>query len=602
MKAIDNAITAWFHHLPDGQEQIDMLDFNDRTDELLFQAHMLINYATMYLHFPRSDLVPALPAARDVIREKFLLPTSSQHMHALKPISASKCLDSLASYPPSVRKHSPFFICCVVFSIIVQLSACAANLPDSYDKHWDQIKLIMVVLKTLGRIWGLARATLKKIKRMTVEVFHEVATYPEDQIDDSRDSGIGYQAKAVARFYAGHSERLPDIEEQERLEHKGPTELFHEIKPDFAEYYGWLTELAGEGKCVDGLGLPEFQPHWVDSDLEILSAKSKYRVTLRSRREYKSQFPTPTGNPADPTLTSHGVRQSLELAEHLVSPEFSPKPFRIYSSPFYRCLQTIQPSVEALKERHNSTPSSETGIDRNADLDVRIENGVGEWFGPTSFFDHPSPASPGTLKTHFPTLLASDPEANYNPHLLPSTRGETIAQLHDRVATALAGIIADVDAEIDALEAPQPPAERTSKAILICAHAAPLIAMGRVLTGNMPDDADEEDFNVFTAGLSTFVRRKTTPAGDGSAERRELAPGTRVIRSGTVVPDWQDGKGVSGGWDCVVNGDCSFLSGGAERGWHFNGEESFDTGPMAPSSALPTSSQDTSTEMPSTKL
>lgn len=190
-----------------------------------------------------------------------------------------------------------------------------------------------------------------------------------------------------------------------------------------------------------------------------------------------------------------------------------------------------------------------------------------EWFGPTSFFDHPSPASPGTLKSHFPTLLASDPEVSYNPHLMPSTRGETIAQLHDRVATTLAGIIADVDAEINALEASQPPSERTSKAILICAHAAPLIAMGRALTGNMPEDADEEDFNVFTAGLSTFVRRGRTPAGDGGADQRELAPGTRVIRPGAVVPNWQGGKGVSGGWDCVVNGDCSFLSGGAERGW-----------------------------------
>ncbi|KOC10170.1 hypothetical protein AFLA70_94g002911 [Aspergillus flavus AF70] len=152
MKAIDNAITAWFHHLPDGQEQIDMLDLNDSDDEMLFQAHMLINYATMYLHFPRSDLAPALPAARDVIRERFLLPTSSQRMHALKTISASKCLGSLASCPSTVRKHSPFFICCVVFIIIVQLSACAANRPGSYDKHWDQIKLIMGVLKTLGRM------------------------------------------------------------------------------------------------------------------------------------------------------------------------------------------------------------------------------------------------------------------------------------------------------------------------------------------------------------------------------------------------------------------------------------------------------------------
>ncbi|QRD88173.1 hypothetical protein F9C07_2102023 [Aspergillus flavus] len=98
------------------------------------------------------------------------------------------------------------------------------------------------------------------------------------------------QPKLWREFFAGRSGGLPEIEEQgrwdkERLECKGPTELFHEVKPDFAEYYGWLRELAGVGECVDGLGLPEFQPHWVDSDLEILFAKSKYWGTLRSRRE-----------------------------------------------------------------------------------------------------------------------------------------------------------------------------------------------------------------------------------------------------------------------------------------------------------------------------
>lgn len=97
---------------------------------------------------------------------------------------------------------------------------------------------------------------------------------------------------------------------------------------------------------------------------------------------YKSQFPTPTGNPADPALTSHGVRQSHELAEHISSPDFHPKPFRVYSSPFYRCLQTIQPSVEELRQKRNSQ-SSTVGddtrgvIDRNADLDIRLENGLG---------------------------------------------------------------------------------------------------------------------------------------------------------------------------------------------------------------------------------
>ncbi|KAJ5970329.1 uncharacterized protein N7479_000247 [Penicillium vulpinum] len=314
---------------------------------------------------------------------------------------------------------------------------------------------------------------------------------------------------------------------------------------------------------------------------------------------YNAQFPTPTGNPADPALTSHGVQQSHELAEHIAGPGFHPKPFRVYSSPFYRCLQTIQPSVEELKRLFAESEKSQTdgeigSIDRHAEFDVRIENGLGEWFGATDFFDHPAHPAREIMSTHFPTLL---PEADqsYKPLLIPSRRGETILQLHNRVATALEGIIADIDAEVSALEAELPPDQRTSKSVLICAHAAPLIAMGRALTGHMPDDSSEEDFNVFTAGLSTFKRREpssTASAGQSSdqeesSNEKPLADGTTFIRASASPPQWKNGQGVGGGWDCVANGDCSFLSGGAERGWHFNGEESFNTGPMAPPSEPP---------------
>lgn len=196
-----------------------------------------------------------------------------------------------------------------------------------------------------------------------------------------------------------------------------------------------------------------------------------------------------------------------------------------------------------------------------------------EWFGPTSYFEHPSPSPPSELHTHFPTLLHEHHEHLYKPHIVPSTRGETISQLHDRLATALAGIIADVDREVAELESSLRPEDRTSKSVLIVSHAAPLIAIGRALTGRMPEDANEEDFNVFTAGLSRFVRRGVTPApvhpaegGEEEEGKRALAPGTKIVRSGTRVPDWI-GNGVGGGWDCIENGDCSFLSGGAERGW-----------------------------------
>ncbi|KAL2822324.1 histidine phosphatase superfamily [Aspergillus cavernicola] len=313
---------------------------------------------------------------------------------------------------------------------------------------------------------------------------------------------------------------------------------------------------------------------------------------------YTSQFPTPTGNPSDPTLTSHGVWQAQELATHVVSENVGPKPWRVYSSPFWRCLQTIQPSVEVLGAEKGRDGDGRGGVDEAAEFEIRVENGLGEWFGSTTFFDHPTPPTLISLTSH-PQQQPSSKSPNPNlapapftlnttrkdPILYTSPRGESIPELHNRLATTLSGIIAEVDAEITAIEASLPVEKRTRKAILICSHAAPLIAIGRVLTGNMPEDSSEEDFCVYTAGLSTFRRR----GGVVSLERGNgvLAPGTRVTRPEvTVVPEWEGGVGVGGGWDCEVNGDCSFLSGGAERGWHFNGEESFDTGPMMETSTV----------------
>ncbi|RAO72861.1 uncharacterized protein BHQ10_008873 [Talaromyces amestolkiae] len=278
------------------------------------------------------------------------------------------------------------------------------------------------------------------------------------------------------------------------------------------------------------------------------------------KKQYIPEFPTPTGNGADPTLNSSGVQQSYELASHISSPSFTPKPFRIYSSPFYRCIQTIQPTVEELAKKKQL---GEIDLDIGTDLNVRVENGLGEWFGGI-IFEPPAPVSANVLYTHFPTCLATNPESLYKPFVIPPRCGETLAQLHDRVAATLASIIAQADAEIAAAEAGQvTDSPRTSKAILISSHAAPLIAMGRALTGCMPTEFGEKDFNVFTAGLSTFIRRKPVSEDD------------QIVLG--AVPDWKNGKGVGGDWECVKNSDTNFLSGGAESGWHFEGEASFDT-------------------------
>lgn len=95
-----------------------------------------------------------------------------------------------------------------------------------------------------------------------------------------------YQAVAVARFIAGRA-KLPSVGEQQewetkRLAYKGPTNTFHEIKPDFAEYFNWLRDFAGPpADGTKGYELPAWDDSWGSLGLAILSLKDAYWKRLR---------------------------------------------------------------------------------------------------------------------------------------------------------------------------------------------------------------------------------------------------------------------------------------------------------------------------------
>lgn len=72
---------------------------------------------------------------------------------------------------------------------------------------------------------------------------------------------------------------------------------------------------------------------------------------------------TPTGIPTDPPLTAKGVEQSKELADYLASIE--PPVDRIYSSPFYRCLQTLKPFSDTYFNEEKSRKK------------IRVDRGIG---------------------------------------------------------------------------------------------------------------------------------------------------------------------------------------------------------------------------------
>ncbi|KAJ9137246.1 Phosphoglycerate mutase [Pleurostoma richardsiae] len=325
---------------------------------------------------------------------------------------------------------------------------------------------------------------------------------------------------------------------------------------------------------------------------------------------YTASIKSPTGIPADPTLTAHGVGQAKELAAHLLTVD--PPVERVYSSPYYRCLQTVEPFV-GLKNQEREATKPQQATPPQTPFLIRAETGLSEWYG-SAPFEHPTSAPPEVLKTFFPAL-----DKTYPPLVKPNRMGETIDQLHDRVATTMDGLIRQCDAE-------------GVRAVLLCSHAATIIALGRVLTGSMPDSVDAEDFRAFTCGLTVYRRNKTTRStprlvkapqrkhdaepfprpnqGKATSQREPVAPepgpGDQIdgrqsqvvlLRQAPLSSDesashadpgrfsgdplspqpvtWRGGKGVGDGWTCEVNSDCSFLSGGEERGWRFSGDESF---------------------------
>jgi transcription factor C subunit 7 len=254
-------------------------------------------------------------------------------------------------------------------------------------------------------------------------------------------------------------------------------------------------------------------------------------------------MPTPTSIPTDPALTSYGEQQAQQLGAHL--PTLEPPLSQVYSSPYYRCLQTLQPGVEELK-RHGYTSG------------VIVDNAFEEWYGETGDHrEHPRAAPFASLRDeHFPQMGLKQDEQGI---IIKSSRfGESITALHDRIAYGLHRVIERAE-------------KRGERSIIICTHAAAMIAMGRVLTGIMPKDVDVEDFHCYTASLSQYNRRSN---GTGSSKAVDMWDPEKE----SVIPDvnWR-GNGVHGGWDSILNGDCSFLKGGEERGWHFSGDERFLT-------------------------
>ncbi|KAK2744915.1 hypothetical protein FQN55_006477 [Onygenales sp. PD_40] len=209
VESLEANITSWFHHLPDDRPNALCADGN--VDQMLFRAYMITHCASIYLHLPRSNLL-ATPTANASIacarKGPSLPPTSHTLTHAAKALEAANGIVALAALRKPLLKHTPFFICGLVLSAVVQLCAWSITATGAVEPRRDRLALIVGELKSLDRTWALAHQVMCHIKRLAREVL-EIGV----QSEPSRGLGDGEEGQGEGEIQGegGAIDQGPDV-------------------------------------------------------------------------------------------------------------------------------------------------------------------------------------------------------------------------------------------------------------------------------------------------------------------------------------------------------------------------------------------------------
>lgn len=132
----------------------------------------LTRRCAIYLHQPRSTIISPIqndvPCTRQMRTTRY---TSARDIHSIKTIQAANKLSDLILLPGSLINHSPFFICTVALSAMVNLSAYSlASNGATADAMRERIILAAGALSRLSETWAVAVPILREVQRTARDV------------------------------------------------------------------------------------------------------------------------------------------------------------------------------------------------------------------------------------------------------------------------------------------------------------------------------------------------------------------------------------------------------------------------------------------------
>lgn len=170
---IQALLTNWKLHLPPSKR--DPLDSTGRVDEMLFQAHMMLNVTSILLHQPHSQLdsSPAESITSCAPHQAVLVTEKPFNAHTRHTLTSATAISHLVSLPvPSLTMHTHFFTCVLTLSSIVHLCKWALHFVQYDDDDLRQLlRLNIGALNELSKVWPAAERAKGQIRGVASEIF-----------------------------------------------------------------------------------------------------------------------------------------------------------------------------------------------------------------------------------------------------------------------------------------------------------------------------------------------------------------------------------------------------------------------------------------------
>lgn len=178
VEGIDAAISNLLLSLP--MEKREVVRNDGSIDECLLIAHLVIHWAAICLHRPRSTLTFIRNHYRTTCTkaEAAGLPALAYTSHTAKALRAANAITNLAGIQPDVKMCSPVLMCGLTTAATVHLPAYAiVDTPDQAVAIKERMQLCITALAAYGEVWPRASIAKGQVAKFAREVLTKPNVY-----------------------------------------------------------------------------------------------------------------------------------------------------------------------------------------------------------------------------------------------------------------------------------------------------------------------------------------------------------------------------------------------------------------------------------------